>query len=58
MRTSKNLSYVILLIILSIISCFLTLKLTDMRIKSIEDRVEDIEYNIETIDSVIRELLN
>ena len=53
----KNLTFVILITILAILSNMLTTKLCEVRIKQVQEEVDDIQYDMNTIEEVIKEIL-
>lgn len=53
----KNWGFALLVIVLSFISCTITVRLTNMRIDSVEERVKSIEYDMQTHDMIIDEFI-
>ena len=53
----KNFTFVILITILTILSNMLTTKLCEIRINELKNEVNDIQYDMNTIEEVIKEIL-
>lgn len=53
----RNLKFIVIIAILTIISNMVTAKLCEIRMKDVETKIDSIEYDIDTIDEVIREVL-
>jgi hypothetical protein len=53
----KNIKFIIIIAILSVISNMITAKLCEIRIKQVQEEVDDIQYDMNTIEEVIKEIL-
>jgi hypothetical protein len=53
----KNLKFIVIIAILTIISNMITAKLCEIRMREVETKIDSIEYDMNTIDEVIREVL-
>lgn len=53
----RNLKFIVIIAILTIISNMITAKLCEIRMREVETKIDSIEYDMDTIDEVIREVL-
>lgn len=53
----KNLTFVILITILAILSNMLTTKLCEIRINELQNEVDGVQYDMETLNEIIGEIL-
>lgn len=53
----KNIKFILIIAILGVISNMITAKLCEIRMREVETKIDSIEYDMDTIDEVIREVL-
>ena len=53
----KNIKFILIIAILGVISNKITAKLCEIRIEQLQEEVNDIQYDMNTIEEVIKEIL-
>jgi hypothetical protein len=53
----KNIKFILIIAILGVISNMITAKLCEIRIKQVQEEVDGIQYDMNTIEEVIKEIL-
>ena len=53
----KNIKFILIIAILGVISNMITAKLCEIRIKQMQEEVDGIQYDMNTIEEVIKEIL-